>query len=55
MKLVNCTIIVLVSVWLSLICGSTVNAAVAPAPLEAVHEEGVYIEINKKAICLPFT
>ncbi|WP_240416898.1 L,D-transpeptidase [Paenibacillus periandrae] len=49
MKLVNCTIIVLVSIWLSLIFGSTVSAAIAPFPLEAVHEEGVYIEINKKS------
>ncbi|MEK3917537.1 L,D-transpeptidase [Paenibacillus sp. FSL H7-0331] len=49
MKLVKCLIIVLVSVWLSLICSSTMSAAIAPLPLEAVHEEGVYIEINKKS------
>lgn len=49
MKLVKCLIIVVVSVWLSLICSSTMSAAIAPLPLEAVHEEGVYIEINKKS------
>ncbi|SFL34184.1 L,D-transpeptidase catalytic domain [Paenibacillus sp. 1_12] len=49
MRIFSCALIIFVSVWLGLGCGSLVSAAIAPMPLEAVHEEGVYIEINKKS------